>query len=98
MRNSMAAIMAGAGGQIEGGFGARGERDVLELADVDEVEADAGFGDELGFEAAGGSDEADFGAMFVAQDAGDGEPGDDVAAGAASGDEDTERGGHLPLV
>ena len=64
------------------------ERDVFELADLDELEAEAGGGDHAAFEAAGSADEEDFGLVALDQGAGDGEGGDDVAAGAAAGDQD----------
>jgi len=59
---------------------------------VDEFQGETGFGNEAGFEASGGADEADLSGVGVAELAGDGEGGDDVAASASAGDEDAESG------
>ncbi len=56
------------------------------------MELEACLGDEFGFEAACGAYEVDFGVVVVAELAGDGEGGDDVAAGASACDEDAEWG------
>ena len=77
-------------GEIGQGAEARCEADAFELADLDEFKLKAGFGDEFGFEAAGGAYETDFGGVLVAELARDGEGWDDVAAGASACDEDSQ--------
>lgn len=79
-----------ASGEVCEGFGAGEEAYVFELADLDEVEGEIGLGDETGLHASCGADETDLGVVMIAEFAGDGECGDDVAAGAAAGDEDAE--------
>jgi hypothetical protein len=72
--------------QVEHGAQPGDQRDILELADVDEPEVEPGFGDKAGLHAASGAYEEDFGGVARDQFTGYGECRDDVSASAASGD------------
>ena len=73
--------------QVEQGAQPSDKGDVFERADLNELKLESGFGNEVGFHAAGGADEEDFGGVARDQLAGHGECRDDVAAGSAAGDE-----------
>ena len=75
-------------GELGNGFEAGEERDLVEGADFDEFQFKAGCGNKARLHAASGAYEKDFGLVFGNQLVSYGESGDDVAAGAASGDED----------
>jgi len=64
--------------------------DVFELADLNKPEIEAGGRDEAAFEAARRSDEEDFGLVAMDEFARDGQGRNDVAAGAAAGNENAE--------
>jgi len=76
--------------QIEHGFDAGGERDIVEGTDFDQAELKAGGGHEPGFHATRGAEEEDFGGVPCNKFACDCESGDDVAARASTSDEDTD--------
>ena len=77
-------------GSWKHGAQAGGQRDILERAHVDEAEAKSGFGNEANFKAARGADKEDFGFVAFNQLVGYGEGGNNVAAGAASGNENSQ--------
>jgi hypothetical protein len=61
---------------------------MVQLADADELQRITGLGDKARFETARGADEEHLRAATGLELVGNGEGGDDVAAGAAAGDED----------
>jgi hypothetical protein len=78
-------------GQVEQGAGAGGEADAFELADGDELERVAGLRDKARLKTARGAEEEELRAAgTISEGVGDGECRDDVAAGAAAGDEDAD--------
>jgi len=74
--------------QVEQRARFRHERDVFELAHFDERERISSLGHETRFETARGSDEEYLGAVSGFELAGNGKGGNDVPAGASSGDGD----------
>ena len=79
-------------GRCGKGAQAGDERDVFELADFDEAQMEAGLGDEAALHAARGADEENLGVVAGDEFAGHGQRRNDVAAGAAAGDENAQVG------
>jgi hypothetical protein len=72
--------------KVEERLDTSGEGDVGKLADTDEIERKSCGRNKLGFDAPGGPEETDLCRVGIAKFPGDGKRGDDVAAGASTGD------------
>ena len=86
-----------AAGQAHQRAQAGDEGDVLELADIDEFQIEAGLGDEARLHAARGADEEHLGRVAGDQFASHGQRRNDVASGAAAGDEYAQIGDRFPF-
>jgi hypothetical protein len=72
--------------KVEERLDASGEGDIGKLADTDEIERKSCGRDKLGFDASGSTEETDLCRVGIAKFTGDGKRGDNVAAGASTGD------------
>ena len=75
---------------MQHGAQAGGQRYVLERAHIDEAQAKSSLGNETNLQAARGADKKDFGFVALNQLVGYGQGGNDVAAGTASGNENSQ--------
>ena len=81
---------ANAAGKLHRGAQAGQQRYVLEWTDIDEAQAGTCLGDETNLNSPRGADKEDFGFMALNQLVGHGEGWNDVAAGAASGNKNSQ--------